>query len=331
MHAPTRPNFSSLQPLQTHQEPITTNLPTPDYSPLSSPQTPLFPPPLKISKRPFRKLSATIPPRRSSLADTASQVSFEYADDALTPRAMSIASMPNPSPPELQLTTTPPPTASTPPRRTSSTSVLKFNCSICKDPLSPLQSYSFPKTAPAISLRIHSLCPGIDSSPTFCATCFEAIRAIHVCWGCGEDIHRREERSPLPPPPWTSKPTTLSVPPSCKACTRELRELAYQERMKKQASTPAARVGHGAESDRSMSRKISLGVRYPPLPRWMEKLPGNKSAGKGTGVAVKWMEKLPGNRKQRSGSGSGSGNGRGVASGGDGYGSVRQRIVVGGL
>lgn len=72
-----------------------------------------------------------------------------------------------------------------------------------------------------------------------------------------------------------------------------------------------------------------MGVKYPPLPRWMEKLPGNKTHGKGAGVGVKWMEKLPGNRKQRSGSG--SGNGRGGASGGDGYGSVRQRIVVGGL
>ena len=40
-------------------------------------------------------------------------------------------------------------------------------------------------------------------------------------------------QSPLPPPSWTSLPITLSVPPSCKACTRELRELAYQERIKK--------------------------------------------------------------------------------------------------
>lgn len=192
MHAPTRPNFSSLQPLQTQQqEPPTTNLPTPDYSPLSSPPTPLFPPPLKISKRPFRKLSATIPPRRTSLAETITQTSYDYTEDTLTLRPSSMVSTPHLSPPEAQLT---PPTTTTTPQRTASVSALTANCSICKDPLSPLQSYSFPKTAPAISHRIHSLFPGIDSSPIFCARCFEAIRAIRICWGCGEDIHRREER-----------------------------------------------------------------------------------------------------------------------------------------
>ena len=80
------------------------------------------------------------------------------------------------------------------------------------------------------------------------------------------------------------------------------------------------RAGHGVEMDGTMGRKISLGVRYPPLPRWMEKLPGNKRDGSrgAEGGPVKWMEMLPGNRRklgrQRSGSG---------------YGSVRSRIVVG--
>ena len=78
------------------------------------------------------------------------------------------------------------------------------------------------------------------------------------------------------------------------------------------------------ELDGTTSRKVSLGVRYPPLPRWMEKLPGNKTNGRGKGIAVKWMEKLPGNRKQLGKQRSGSGNG-------GGYRSVRERIVVGGL
>ena len=108
--------------------------------------------------------------------------------------------------------------------------------------------------------------------------------------------------------------------------------------------SPAADVA--AEADPAMSRKVSLGVRYPPLPRWMEKLPGNRrGVVKGEGREVRWMEKLPGRRQgkggkvgeqvrrmdgwgrngrkgeERSGSGVGSGSG-------GGYGSVRGRIVV---
>ena len=123
-------------------------------------------------------------------------------------------------------------------------------------------------------------------------------------------------------------------------------------------TSPAADLDAHAEADTAMSRKISLGVRYPPLPRWMEKLPGNRrGVGKGEGREIRWMEKLPGRRqgkgarvgeqvrrmdgwglglelggRRKLGNGrrgeqrSGSGVGVGV---GSGYGSVRGRIVVG--
>ena len=131
-------------------------------------------------------------------------------------------------------------------------------------------------------------------------------------------------------------------------------------------TSPAASIHADveAEADPAMSRKVSLGVRYPPLPRWMEKLPGNRrGVGKGEGREVRWMEKLPGRRQQgkgatrvgeqirrmdgcgvgleqggrRKGGSNGNGNERkgeqrsgsgvGIANG-SGYGSVRGRIVV---
>ena len=195
MLAPTRPNFFSLQPLQT-QWPTTPDL-SPDYSPLSSPLTPtekrLFPRPLKIFKRPSRKPSTTIPPHRSSLADSVSHASLKNADTPLVSRPLSVASTPNLSPPQSQFTSSSTTTNATP-RQTSLVLGSISNCSVCENHLSTLQTYSFPKTAPAISRRIRELFPGIGDSPSFCARCFEAIRAIHICWGCGEEVHRREER-----------------------------------------------------------------------------------------------------------------------------------------
>ena len=130
-------------------------------------------------------------------------------------------------------------------------------------------------------------------------------------------------------------------------------------------TSPAASIAADveAEADPAMSRKVSLGVRYPPLPRWMEKLPGNRrGVVKGEGREVRWMEKLPGRRQgkgatrvgeqvrrmdgwgvglemegRRKGGSNGNGYGRkgeqrsgsGVGNGvGSGYGSVRGRIVV---
>lgn len=69
-------------------------------------------------------------------------------------------------------------------------------------------------------------------------------------------------------------------------------------------------------------RKASLGVKYPPLPRWMERRRVVGKVGEGCeGLIIgserrasvpKWMEKLPGNRKN-----SRKRSGR-VASGGEG-------------
>ena len=98
-------------------------------------------------------------------------------------------------------------------------------------------------------------------------------------------------------------PITLDKPPACKACERELRELTATERVKRQASETCTsedagrkgRVepvvagvggggvkagarggvsGSGSGTGGGTVRKVSLGVRYPPLPNWMAKLPG---------------------------------------------------------
>ena len=202
MSAPTRPDFFSRQPLQA-QPPTPPETP-PESSPLSSPLTPsegpLFPRPLKIFKRPAQKASinlpslssrissATIQPRRISLARTISQTSLESLDTALLPQPLSSGSTPSWTP------DTRPSSLLASPIHGRSVSGSVSYCSLCENPLSTLQTYNFPKTAPAISRRIRELFPGIDASPSFCARCFEAIRAIHICWGCGEDVHRREER-----------------------------------------------------------------------------------------------------------------------------------------
>lgn len=69
-----------------------------------------------------------------------------------------------------------------------------IHCSLCSSPLSPLQIYTFPATAPSITARVLILYPGLALSPAFCATCFESIHKMHICWGCGFRVHRREER-----------------------------------------------------------------------------------------------------------------------------------------
>ena len=121
-------------------------------------------------------------------------------------------------------------------------------------------------------------------------------------------------QAPLPPPSWTAQPITLSIPPSCKACTRELQHLAYTERITTKKLTHAAHhqpassrrhllnhrsssnvnvnhirdgenfldgsasrkvsLGGGAKhlfgnNTEGKGRKISLGMKYPPLPKWM--------------------------------------------------------------
>lgn len=238
-------------------------------------------------------------------------------------------------PPVHQVTRTPsihyerlPPLSILPPRPAilAKTHSLAYSiyCSLCNDPLSTLQIYTFPKTAPAITNRLLTLYPGLKPEPTFCANCFESIHKMHICWGCGLRVHRREEKvgcgwawwhwgclgcllcrvqplkllhseiilkfqTPLPPPPWTDRPITLPKPPACKACTRSLRELTHIERVRKQADSPVCaydndrnrrlNVSTTRTASMSSSRNVSLGVKYPPLPKWMEKLPRAQGSG----------------------------------------------------
>lgn len=97
-------------------------------------------------------------------------------------------------------------------------------------------------------------------------------------------------QTPLPPPPWKSRPITLSKPPACKACTRSLRALTHAERIRKQAGSPVCAYSNSTTARRNIiatrnfsgngsSRNVSLGVKYPPLPQWMEKLPRAQGAG----------------------------------------------------
>lgn len=77
-------------------------------------------------------------------------------------------------------------------------------------------------------------------------------------------------------------------------------------------------------------RRVSLGVRYPPLPKWMGvRRDGGEGMGRGRGMP-RWMEKLPGNggglrgwrgrERERVGSG---GLVQGGGGGYRGYGRVR--------
>lgn len=74
-------------------------------------------------------------------------------------------------------------------------------------------------------------------------------------------------------------------------------------------------------------RRVSLGVRYPPLPRWMGvRREGVGGAGMGRGREIpRWMEKLPGNFggvrgwRGREGGREGVANGGLVQGGGGGY------------
>jgi hypothetical protein len=68
-------------------------------------------------------------------------------------------------------------------------------------------------------------------------------------------------------------------------------------------------------------RRVSLGVRYPPLPRWMGvRRDGGEGMGRGTGRGVpRWMEKLPGNFGGLRGWRGRGGSGTLVQGGGGGY------------
>ena len=113
-------------------------------------------------------------------------------------------------------------------RRVSSPSVtsnhsVSSRCTICRSELNgTLETYAFPKTAPAVIASVQGLYPRLDTNrngrsitdwlktstgrksayvvpqtsppPTFCLTCFEDIHALHICWTCGLTVDREEER-----------------------------------------------------------------------------------------------------------------------------------------
>ena len=445
-------NFSFFRPAAT-----VPNDTTSIHSP--APSTTLVPTPLRILKRGDRSPSSNNRPPQSTLAEPAPQREsstfsdysfhrpFSYPRDSTStlPASTYHSALSLPL-----MTISPIATASLTNVSTNvSTTSLPPTCSLCTSPVFPLQTYTFPRTAPAVTAKVLRLFPKMKASPTFCGTCFEAIHAVHLCWGCGDPVHREEERvgcgwawwhwgclrclicrvcgfllfvianstsagilghtkmqavtiqridllmrdleqAPLPPPTWTCAPITLPVPPSCKACTRELQHLAYQERkgadhhihIRRRKRTSSQRLLQRSGSDiddndndndndngidnvydgpasrrislgtkqsllnlRSNARKVSLGMKYPPLPRWMIRpQPSRASAITTTASASralatgnegvlqppahlpKWMEKLPGNRKgwrkpssrMVSGGGVGKAKGAGVAKRGDG-------------
>lgn len=354
--------------------------PTVRANPFPSPPAPIVPSPLRIFKRLSRKDSFNSP-ALATLASPLPESSFASSD--------SHSKSPTASPPSIYFSSTDLPLLALP--SSSSVSITRRSlCDLCLNPLSTLQTYSFPQTAPAVTDRVRRLFPIVSESPTFCGPCFEAMHAVHICWGCGLPIYRAEERvgcgwawwhwgcvrcllcrvrhpaaepaisraqltrkqTPLPPPPWTEAPITLSTPPSCTACMRELQHLAYRERARKErrrhdrtssrqllhsdsvGSCDGARsrnVSLVARGSSSMPiRKASFGVKYPPLPRWMQRrlsvAEGDEGSliperwGERRPLVPKWMEKLPGNMKglrRRSGRvGSGGGVERRVGSNG---------------
>ena len=97
------------------------------------------------------------------------------------------------------------------------------SCTLCQTELKgTLETYAFPKTAPAVITTIRNLYPALDTNrnnryltygtrsttlgkscstaaqasmpPTFCLTCFEELHALQICWTCGLTVHREEER-----------------------------------------------------------------------------------------------------------------------------------------
>ncbi|KAL6713344.1 hypothetical protein ACLMJK_008809 [Lecanora helva] len=373
---------------------------TPPSSPTRPPTQPttLLPTPLRVFKRapPPQNppLSPLAPPPPSHASSPSPTRNLHPPHLYPNPSSSTPTLPPSPSPStyhsalSLPLTTTTTSHTTSTPSLPSSTNTTPKTCTLCTTPLSPLQTYTFPRTAPAVMHKLYRLFPKMlepttptDASglprraptPTFCGTCFEAIHA-----------------APLPPPPFTSAPITLPIPPSCKACTRELQQFAYQERLRassvgqngrypirmRKRSTSRQRLlvgnrthndnGHDRDGIEGISsydgpaiirkfsqgshrksilnlkharatgrRKVSLGMKYPPLPKWMirpppkqrrasfKKLPssslladdehGNqhddqqqqqqKVVMDDAGVVdskvrtPKWMEKLPGNHR----------------------------------
>ena len=223
MLAAVRPNFAPLQAQIPERR--STNI-SASSSPLSSPTTPLerrlYPRPLNIFKRPSRRSLV----RHTTPVNSIPESISEAEDTALIPRPLSIASTPAPSPTQPPNNATsphttalapaslppsnpasPPPSVTTPPPSQPTTPTpsatplpptpTTTTCTLCFSPLLPLQTYTLPKTAPSLTSKIHTLYPTIPPTtptPTFCTSCFTTIRSLVLCWGCGDPIHRPEER-----------------------------------------------------------------------------------------------------------------------------------------
>lgn len=163
--------------------------PTVRQNPSPSPPAPLVPSPLRIFKRPSRKPSSKTPP----LATLASPPPENSSASSDFQERSSTASPPSPyySTTDL-LHPLPPPTS---PNPSAVSPAQRSLCDLCHKSLTTTtQPYSFPQTAPAVTDRVRRLFPVVSESPLFCGPCFEAIHAVHICWGCGFPVYRAEER-----------------------------------------------------------------------------------------------------------------------------------------
>ena len=210
-------------PLTIHMAPLfhlpyfhsTPNLPQHrNFTPPPPPTTPtLTPGPLRIFKRSSRNASPNVlplstlgvPPAEGSAASTGSSSSdHSYIPNPPPPSSSSPShdtSISTFSPSTYHSALSLPITASL--TAPSSPTFINSNnnnnaslppCSLCLNPLPKLQTYSFPQTAPAVTEKVRKLFPRMNESPVFCGTCFEAIHAVFLCWGCGNPVHREEER-----------------------------------------------------------------------------------------------------------------------------------------
>ena len=166
--------------------------------------TALVPGPLRVFKRTSRNASPNVlplstlgehPAEGSATSDSSSEHSFIPNPPASPSHNASVSNL---SPTTYHSALSLPITASL--TAPSTLSLSNGNnaslppCSLCLSPLSRLQTYSFPQTAPAVTEKVRKLFPRMNETPIFCGTCFEAIHAVHLCWGCGNPVHREEER-----------------------------------------------------------------------------------------------------------------------------------------
>ena len=159
--------------------------------------------------------------------------------------------------------------------------------SLQKQSINILQSNGFNEQS-SLAATTATEPPSPTSTLEFCITCFTYLHGLRICWTCGERVDRTEERvgcgwawwhwgclgcllcrvrslsnlffnacsdapqAPIPPPAWTAHPITLSEPPACKACLRELRELVALER-REHMTRPRRRISSGRDASQSRS------------------------------------------------------------------------------